>query len=78
MYRVVSAFRDLKNREHLYEVGDEYPVEGYKPTKARIKELAEGKNAYNRVFIVEEKPENESDVKPENEGGDPDPSEGNE
>lgn len=70
MYRVVSAFRDLKNREHLYEVGDEYPVEGYKPTKARIKELAEGKNAYNRVFIVEEKPENE--------GGEPDPSEGNE
>ena len=34
-------------------------MEGYKPTKARIKELAEGKNPLNRVFIeeVEEDPE---------------------
>ena len=44
MYRVISPFRDLKNDEHHYAVGDVYPVEGYKPTKARIKELAEGKN----------------------------------
>lgn len=54
MYRVISPFRDLKNDEHHYAVGDVYPVEGYKPTKARIKELAEGKNPLNRVFIVEE------------------------
>ncbi len=51
MYRVISPFRDLKNDEHLYQDGDMYPVEGYKPTKARIKELAEGKNPLNRVFI---------------------------
>lgn len=59
MYRVISPFRDLKNNEHHYDVGDIYPVEGYKPTKARIKELAEGKNPLNRVFIeeVEEDPE---------------------
>lgn len=54
MYRVISPFRDLKNNKHHYDVGDFYPVEGYKPTKARIKELAEGKNPFNRVFIVEE------------------------
>lgn len=54
MYRVISPFRDLKNDEHLYKEGDIYPVEGYKPTKTRIKELAEGKNPFNRVFIVEE------------------------
>lgn len=53
MYRVISPFRDLKNNEHHYDVGDIYPVEGYKPTKARIKELAEGKNPLNRVFIEE-------------------------
>lgn len=58
MYRVISPFRDLKNNEYLYDVGDIYPVEGYKPTKARIKELAEGENPLNRVFIeeVEEAP----------------------
>lgn len=54
MYRVISPFRDLKNDEHPYKVGDVYPVEGYKPTKARIKELVEGKNPLNRAFIEEE------------------------
>lgn len=63
MYRVISPFRDLKNNEYLYDVGDIYPVEGYKPTKARIKELAEGENPLNRVFIeeVEEAPETGED-----------------
>lgn len=63
MYRVISPFRDLKNDEHHYAVGDVYPVEGYKPTKARIKELAEGENPLNRVFIeeVEEAPETGED-----------------
>lgn len=47
-----------------------YPVEGYKPTKARIKELAEGKNPLNRVFIVEEPSEETAVSEPE-----PEPSE---
>lgn len=53
MFKVVSDFRDDKNNNHLYEVGDEYPVAGYKPSKARVEELAKGKNKYNRVFIEE-------------------------
>lgn len=59
MYRVISPFRDLKNNGYHYDVGDIYPVKGYKPTKFRIKELAEGKNPLNRVFIeeVEESPD---------------------
>lgn len=62
MYRVISPFRDLKNDEHLYQEGDVYPVEGYKPTKARIKELAEGKNPLNRVFIVKDTTEETSET----------------
>ena len=69
MYRVISPFRDLKNDEPLYQEGDMYPVEGYKPTKARIKELAEGKNPLNRVFIVkdttEETPGDSTEGEPE-------------
>lgn len=70
MYRVISPFRDLKNDEHHYAVGDVYPVEGYKPTKARIKELVEGKNPLNRVFIAEEPSEETAVSEPE-----PEPSE---
>ena len=51
MYEVVVSFRDLMNNNHVYQVGDTYPVSGYKPTKARIDALATGKNSYNTVFI---------------------------
>ena len=53
MYKVVSDFRDLKNNNYVYRAGDEYPVSSYKPTKARIEELAKGKNKYGKVFIEE-------------------------
>lgn len=53
MYKVVNDFRDAKNDNHLYRVGDDYPVAGYTPTKARIEELAKGKNRLGKVFIEE-------------------------
>ena len=57
MYKVVSDFRDAKNDNHLYRVGDEYPVAGYKPSKSRIDELAKGKNKLDKV-VIEEVPAN--------------------
>lgn len=53
MYKVISDFRDAKNDNHLYRVGDEYPVAGYKPSKSRIDELAKGKNKLDKVFNEE-------------------------
>ncbi len=53
MYVVVREFRDLKNNDHLYKVGDVYPVKGDKPSKARIKELLTGENKNGKVYIVE-------------------------
>lgn len=54
MFEVVRAFRDAKNDNHFYKVGDTYPVAGAnKPTKARIEELAKGKNKYGNVYIKE-------------------------
>lgn len=57
MYRVVRKFIDSKNDDHLYNVGDTYPVSGYKPTKARIEELSKGTNRHGRVYIEEVKDE---------------------
>lgn len=54
-YKVVRRFKELKQDGHIYEVGDEYPVEGKKVTKARLEELSTTKNKYNQVFIEESK-----------------------
>lgn len=63
MYKVVKAFRDLKDNERLYRVGDKYPVSGMKVSKARLEELASGKNPLGEVFIekVSEPTDKESD-----------------
>lgn len=59
MYKVVSTFRDLKQDGHIYHVGDAYPKEGTKATKARFEELSTTKNAHKQIFIekVKEAPE---------------------
>lgn len=57
MFEVVRAFRDAKNKEHFYAVGDTYPVPGYKPTKARIEELVKGTNANGKIYLREVKDE---------------------
>lgn len=69
MYEVVKAFRDAKNDNHYYAVGDTYPVSGYKPTKARIEELVKGTNKLGMVFLKEAK---ENDP-PQNAKGENDP-----
>ena len=61
MFEVVKAFRDAKNNDHYYAVGDTYPVAGYKPTKARIDELVKGTNHTGMVFLKEIK-EQKGDV----------------
>lgn len=53
MYQVVSKFKEQKHDGHVYEVGDIYPKEGAKATKARLEELSTTKNKYNKPFIEE-------------------------
>lgn len=50
-YKVVVAFKDLKDNSHLYRVGDEYPREGVKLDESRAKELSSPKNLANCVLI---------------------------
>lgn len=43
-YRVISAFADLQDNGHVYEVGDEYPREGMVISKERFAELSSSDN----------------------------------
>lgn len=52
-HKVVRRFKEVKHDGHIYEVGDDYPVEGKKASKARLEELSTTKNKYNQVFIEE-------------------------
>lgn len=52
-HKVVSRFKETRHDGHIYEVGDIYPVEGKRATKARLEELSTTKNKYNQVFIEE-------------------------
>lgn len=71
MFEVIKAFRDSKNNDHLYEVGDTYPVSGYKPIKTRIEELVKGKNKFGVAFLKEEADPNKGG-KPEDPSETPD------
>lgn len=51
-YEVISKFVDLIDNKHVYEVGAEYPRQGYKPTDERIKELSTVNNKLKKAVIV--------------------------
>ena len=58
MYRVIKAFRDLKDNNRLYSVGDTFPHNGVEVGDERIAELASDKNLQGVPLIEEiaEKP----------------------
>lgn len=73
MYEVIKRFTDLQDGNHVYNVGDTYPREGYTPSEERITELATDKNKQKTPLIAEiisedteEAKEVSEDVKPEN------------
>lgn len=53
MYKVIRLFTDLQDNGHKYEVGDEYPRLGLKPSLARIAELSGSENKQKTPLIVE-------------------------
>lgn len=58
MYRVIKPFRDLKDNNHVYSVGDTFPHDGVEVDDERIAELASDKNLQGVPLIEEvaEKP----------------------
>lgn len=53
MYIVTRPFTDLSDNNRMYKVGDTYPAEGVKPSKARVKELLTGNNKNRKVYLKE-------------------------
>lgn len=53
MYKVLEMFTDLHDNNYKYEVGDEYPRLGLKPSLARINELCGAENRRGHAVIEE-------------------------
>lgn len=51
MYRVLTDFSDLQDKEHVYRAGDEFPRLGLSVTEERIKELTGFSNRRKRPLI---------------------------
>ena len=51
MYKVVYKFADLKDNNHVYEIGDKYPRKGYEADSERIEELSGTQNKIGKVLI---------------------------
>ena len=51
MYRVIEVFTDLQDSNYHYNVGDEYPRTGYKPSAKRIDELSGANNKRGKPVI---------------------------
>lgn len=58
MYMVIKAFRDLKDNNHVYSVGDTFPRNGVEAGAERVAELSSDKNLQGVPLIEEiaEKP----------------------
>lgn len=52
--KVIYKFADLMDENHIYEVGDKYPRDGYKPTQKRVEELKGSDNKIGRPLIKED------------------------
>lgn len=59
MYKVIKRFKDLQDKNHVYNVGDIYPRDGFKPSLNRLDELSSAKNKRKQPLIqlIEEKAE---------------------
>ena len=49
MFKVIRAFCDSQDNNRLYNVGDAFPAEGVKVSKARTKSLLDGSNKNGKV-----------------------------
>lgn len=51
MYKVIKFFADLQDKNHAYNVGDEFPRKGKEVTAERLAELAGSNNKQGQPLI---------------------------
>lgn len=54
-YKVIHAFTDSQDFNHIYRVGDTYPRSGLKIAESRLRELASNKNKRKTPLIAPDK-----------------------
>lgn len=67
MYEVIQAFPERFDDDHLYNVGDTYPREGFTPPEGRAEELLDGTNRAGQIYLEamdDKKPPEETPVVP--------------
>lgn len=53
MYVAIERFKDLKDDNFIYNVGDKFPRKGKRVSKARLAELSGTENRRGRAVIAE-------------------------
>ena len=53
MYKVIKHFTDMQDNNFAYDVGDEYPRQGFSVLQSRINALASENNRQGEPLIVE-------------------------
>lgn len=67
MYTVIKQFIDLQDKNHPYNVGDDFPREGLKVTEERIAELSSSHNKRREPLITLATSQEETKEKPQEE-----------
>ena len=53
-YKVITQFKDLQDKNRIYEVGDTFPATKRKVSKERLDELSGDSNKIGKPLIKEE------------------------
>ena len=64
MFKVISRFADLQDKNHVYEAGDVFPREGMEVTEERLAELSGCHNKQHKPLIVNVEEPKEEPKKP--------------
>lgn len=62
MFKVINRFKDINHDNHLYEVGETYPAEGFEANEDRVSFLSKKHPSYGVAFLAEEKEQEVNDL----------------
>ena len=71
MYKVIKDFTDLKDNNHVYLAGDEYPRKGVDVDNARALELSTDVNKRGEALIEAVEGPQEAEIQPVTEENEP-------
>ena len=67
--KVVNKFQEVEHNDHIYEVGEPYPAEGYEATEERVEFLSNVHPQYKNIYLADIVREEEVPEFPKHLGG---------